>query len=404
VAAKKKSKPRKRRQRRAVVLVPGMEHAERFAKRDILVRNMETVERYPLTTAEEVKIGGEKAIRLKSVVLRGAEGAGGPDIDIFEAYWFDLTNKPFTEGSKRKFRMGLGLLRYWLLSRRIWAALYESRFIAFGMVLSGALLVLWYFSIVIVAFNALGPDDNLLPRPDGLDLINGWTDALELKIRSWGDLKIWGSIAVLLTFFQADSLVRIAEFAKQYLLNAADETDVGLRDRVKMRVRAVLSAVFDSGYYDEVYVVGHSFGSVVAIDVLSGWGHPKDLEKMTLVTWGSPVAVLRHRSAWLRGQLENLRKSTGIRRWFDFHSRTDWMCTAIPPQDDGINPVSVDLNFEGSFTEKMTGGTHSLYYRNEQVLENLAVPVGRDRPRQIQHYKSSSSRSALVSPKPPSSK
>lgn len=393
----------KRQPRRAIVLVPGMEDAERFEKRDVLVRNLETVERFPLTIGETVKVDGEEAVRLNAVVLRGGDGGGAPDLDVFEAYWYDLTNKPFTEGSKKKLRMGLGLLRYWLVSWRVWPALYESRFIALGMIVSGLLLVMWYLSIVIVAFNALGPEEHLLPNFDGLDGVNQIINTVEAKFRAYGDLEIWGSVALLLTFFQADSLVRKAQFAKQYLQNAADETGVGLRDRVKLRLRAVLSAVDQSGAYDEVYVVGHSFGSVIAIDVLAGWGHPEDMEKTTLVTWGSPIAVLRHRSYWLRGQLRDLRTESGLRRWFDFFANTDWMCTAVPEATDGINPVSTDLNFESSYGEKMTGGTHKLYYRDERALENLAQPPLAVVLRRIPHRQSSAGGSAAAPP-PPSAK
>lgn len=44
--------------------------------------------------------------------------------------------------------------------------------------------------------------------------------------------------------------------------------------------------------HDEVIVVGHSLGSVIAIDLVAGWPLRRDPDRLALVSLGSTSAVL----------------------------------------------------------------------------------------------------------------
>jgi pimeloyl-ACP methyl ester carboxylesterase len=132
--------------------------------------------------------------------------------------------------------------------------------------------------------------------------------------------------------------------------------------------------VLETGY-DEVFVVAHSFGSVLAIDLLADWPHRDDFARLRLVTLGSPIAVLGHRSRWLDAERRQLLQRPELDVWLDFHAPTDWLCTAVPGHADRYRELSREIDFEAPLRQMLTGQTHLLYYRSSEVLEALAAPL-----------------------------
>jgi hypothetical protein len=304
--------------RRAIVLIPGVRREERFFRRDTLVSNLETVESYPLRRGEAVEVAGDVGVRLTARPLRAASAPQGPDLDVFEAHWADMVPEQAELGPWQKLGSGLDMLAYWLLSWRTWRALAVSRYITLGLMAGGLLLVLWYVALVLVVADAV---------------------------------------------------------TKDYLENRPDETEVGLRDRMRNRVRTTLENVLEAGY-DEVVLVAHSFGSVIAIDLLADWPHRDDFARLRLVTLGSPIAVLGYRSRWLDAERRQLLQRPELDTWLDFHAPTDWLCTSVPGHADRYRAMSRELDLEAPLRQMLTGQTHMLYYRSSEVLETLAAPLG----------------------------
>lgn len=149
--------------RRAIVLIPGFRREERFFRRDVLVQNLETVERYPLERAEKVEVAGASGQRLIAQSVRGRDR--GPDLDVFEAYWVDMARDDGELGPWRKLGRGFDLLSYWLLSWRAWRAFAVSRYITAGLLFSGLILVFWYVALLLLVADTVRKEPALTQNP-----------------------------------------------------------------------------------------------------------------------------------------------------------------------------------------------------------------------------------------------
>ncbi|MGF1630174.1 MAG: hypothetical protein ACFCUT_11950 [Kiloniellaceae bacterium] len=370
--------------KRAIVLIPGMKREERFHRRDILVSNLETVERHPLTRGAEVSVGGECGLRLTLSPLRGADdrpqAPALASLDVFEAYWADMIPEQVEQPPWTKLLQGLELVGYWVFSLRSWQAVAVSTrngsfLIALGLLMGGLTLVAWYLMLAVLIGQAVAPGgavpENLAGIPVVSDLVHvlglatGWIAA-----HAW-----WAVLPFLLAMLQVDALVLLARFIKDYFENREDESGVGLRDRVRRRIAGTLESVLAADY-DEVVVVAHSFGTVIATDILADWPHEADLKRLSLVSLGSPITVLRYRSAWLEGERKEVLQSRRLATWIDFFSPSDWLCGAVTGHCEIYGEgMSRKLSFEAPWPQKLSGQTHLLYYRDPRVLEQLAAPL-----------------------------
>ena len=359
--------------RRAIILIPGFRREERFFLRDVLVRNLTTAEAFPLEPGERIEVAGEPGRRLNVKGVRGRPR--GPDLDVFEAYWADMAQEAAELGPWRKLGNGLELLAYWLFSWRAWRALAVSRYITLGLMLSGLILVFWYVALVLLVADTVRKDPALSQNIVGLPVLGGLLEAFYGAADAIGQWYWWLLIAFVFSFVPVDALVQLARFVKDYFENKPDESEVGLRHRMRRRVSATLEQVLAEPYR-EVVVVAHSFGTVLAVDVLAGWPHREDFRRsIALITLGSPIAVLGYRSKWLDGERRQLLGHPDLSIWLDFHARTDWLCTAVPGHAERYRDQSRELDFEAPLGRRLSGQTHLLYYRHPAVLEALAAPL-----------------------------
>lgn len=353
--------------RRAVVLIPGLRREERFARLEALAGNLELAESHPLERAEPIHLAGESGIR-----MRPADG--GAEIDLFEAYWGDMIPEDSAETPVRKLLRRFDLLVYWLMNRKTWKSFFTvSVYISSGLMVGGLLLVLWYASLLLMAADSIGNDTTLLDAVNGIPLAGALLeDVLELA-RTAGSWRYWAVIAFLLGVLRAESLVQMARFTKCYLQNLPGAAETGLRDRLRGRARSTLRNVLNEPY-ERVCVVAHSFGTILATDLLADWP-AADLDRITLVTLGSPVAVLRMQSDWLDADRAKLLARTGHLEWHDFYSEKDWLCAAYTGHADQCGGGrSHRIAMDSPFWHQLNGTTHMAYYRHPAVLEFLARP------------------------------
>lgn len=357
--------------KRAIILIPGLQKVERFDRRDVLLANLQLIESRPLEPGPDVAIDGETGKRLVPSPLRGADGTG-PAIDVFEAYWADMAVATGELSPWARLWSGFDLLLYWVFSPRTWRAFGRSATIALGLMAGGALLILWYVSLAILVAAALRADPAQTRAITDIPLLQALLDGF-FAATGWIEATApWAIVTLALAAFKADELAAMARFSQDYLENRRNADGTGLRDRVRRRVAATLERVLEEPYR-EIVVVGHSFGSVIAIDILAGWPHPQDWERLRLVTLGSPAAVLECRSPWLKSECERL---LGRRPevWIDCYSPSDWLCTAVTGHADVYPAQSHELVFEGPLLDRLTGRTHLYYYHDARVLEMLASP------------------------------
>ena len=370
--------------RRAIVLIPGMKREERFHRRDLLVSNLETVERHPLARGAEISLDGESGQRLTLARLRGADGKPQAppfaSVDVFEAYWADMIPEQAEQPPWTKLLQGLDLVGYWVFSPRSWLAVLHSlrrgsTLVAVGLLMGGLTLVAWYVMLAVLVGQAVAPGGNVPEELAGIPLVSDLVHAYGLAAGWLANHAWWAILPFLLTLLQVDALVLLARFTKNYFENHEDETGVGLRDRLRQRAAGTLEAVLAADY-DEVMVVAHSFGTVIATDILADWPHAADLQRLSLVTLGSPIGVLRYRSDWLEQERREALAKRRLSAWIDYFSPSDWLCGAVTGHCDSYGAgMSRKLNFEAPLRQRATGQTHMLYYRDPRVLEQLAGPL-----------------------------
>ncbi|MGD1878738.1 MAG: hypothetical protein ACFB13_14725 [Kiloniellaceae bacterium] len=370
--------------RRAIVLIPGMKREERFHRREILVSNLETVERHPLTRDGEVSLGGESGLRLTLTPLRGDDGVPMPpslaSLDVFEAYWGDMIPEQGEQAPWTKLLQGLDLVGYWVFNLRSWQAVVQSvrsgsSLIAVGLLMGGLTLIAWYLMLAVLVGQAVAPSGQVPDELAGIPLVSGLVHGFGVAAGWLAAHAWWAVLPFLLAMLQVDALVLLARFIKDYFENREDENGVGLRDRLRKRVAGTLEAVLASDY-DEVMVVAHSFGTVVATDILADWPHAADLKRLSLVSLGSPITVLRYRSAWLERERRAVLEARRPPVWLDFFSPSDWLCGAVTGHRESYGEaMSRKLSFEAPWPQKLSGQTHLLYYRDPRVLEQLAAPL-----------------------------
>jgi hypothetical protein len=348
---------------RAIVLVPGFQRAERFNRRDALARSLCALEQARLRVGETVAIEGQVGTRLLPA------GENGREVHVFEAYWADMFAEVAAPSPWARLVQGLGLIGYWMNVRML-RALRVSRYLTFGLVGGGLVLVLWYVSTFVLAAQAIAADSELTPKgvPDEILHAVVW---LGNQIGGW---KLWATVTLLLPLLRADDVARLAAFARRYLENRATDDELGLRDRVRQRVAATLENIIRAGY-GEVVVVAHSFGTIVANDIFADWQPGASGPRLVLVTWGSPAAVMQCRSSWLRTEVQRLAEARALARWDDVSSTSDWLCAAHPARAGSEQPGGQRrIDFDASFLQRLTGQTHVQYYGHPAALMPLLEP------------------------------
>ncbi len=366
--------------RRAIILVPGLAREERDQRRKVLIENL-TLEsaRYPVVGEAPVAIDGLDGV---SLTVRYHDGETHQDrsVDVFEAYWGDLLADQAAETPYSKALRGFRLLIYWFFSP-VWLALWTNRMLTFGLLASGILLLLWYLSILIVAAEAVNAGSWATDNADALGPFAEIIGNVAAAIAKWPDWKYWFVVVGVLGAGSADLVASIASFARDYLTNQINATGTGLRSRIGHRVREVYMRVNAAGY-DEVTVLGYSFGCAVGIDLLADYPERAALQRTRFVTWGAPVVPLWFRSAWMRDQVRTLREREDLARWDDVYSGFDWMGAPVPghkaaaeARPETASPWrSEAAALSPQLSEILTGGTHQRYFHTQTVLEDLLAP------------------------------
>jgi len=365
--------------RRAIVLVPGWEDLKRNQRRDTLATGIAMLDAQSYRRAGEVPVEGFVAARLVAAapVARGAPA----EIDVIEAYWGDLGRPEGEGGAFTQFLRAAGLFLYWAGHRGVVRMFAISRAISFGAVFGALVLIAWYLDALVVLIQAASSLD--LPLEGALLQPVRWLAERVNAALAWLG---WGAVVVLVPLFvrwRAMAVARaVAAGARDYLRNRRDRDGLGLRDRLRHRVAEALGAALAAGY-DEVVLLAHSFGTLPALDLLVELAEAPALERVTLVTWGSPAAVMACRAPWLAERLDETRRLAGRLRWIDAWSDADWLCTRIPRPAVGEGQAGwgpgaeLPLQFDTTFGDRLSGRSHLFYYSDRRALAPLVAPLER---------------------------
>lgn len=391
-------------QSRALVFVPGLLASEREQQRDFLIDGLCGVsETVHVDRVGPAAIKGASGVRLRT---EQADSGVRRTLDVFEAYWGDLVHPLSEKPLRARVSRGSFLLPYWMRGS-LFRQFKHHRFLFFNLVTGAILLLLWYVSttglLLALADEALPKvvpfevSDDAVART-ALESWVEWANTSLLKpvstVAATYVVPLWVLVAILNYLVPVNLLVDVADFTKRFLTNEPEDaaSPLGLRDKVRNRVRDTVIPVCASGDYADVTVVAHSFGCAVAVDVLADLSVP-DGVTLRLVTLGSPLELLSARSRWLDAEIQRCATDSALASWDDMFSDADWFCTRTPVHDVGDGrtvPNGHAVSMDATLRDRIAVRTHHRYASSPLVVDALLTP--RAEQTSAAHSSSSSSR------------
>ncbi|WP_257463357.1 hypothetical protein [Archangium lipolyticum] len=364
----------------AIVLIHGSEAGQKDFNRDRLIAALEQVpETGEVIRSEAQAVAGVEGVRLR--VTR----PGQPErtLDVYEAYWGDLVTRLTQEHLVNRVGRGLRVLFYWL-HPKVWAGLGKYKWLSFNMAVMLLLMTFWLYGGLTLLFSQAGSDPQFLGNLFGL--MPGSTEAPSMAASLWGKLvptlKDWGAMmgslkawviaSLVMGVLPVSMVVDISDFTQRYLRNeCASPKELGLRYRIRNRVRRVLQNVCESGQYERVTVVAHSFGVAIAVDILADYDSDKKVP-LRFISLAGPLELFSRRAEWIQTEIDRCAVNSHVKQWIDIYSSEDWFGFPIPikkaPQGVVLQkPIQHGLGW----LARLTGETHWRYFDNEEVIHEL---------------------------------
>ena len=335
-----------------IILVPGLVRVSRSVQLSSFVNGLRAAsERMPL---EEI---ADETVPRGACRLRGARGGAEVEIDVQEAYWSDLVPSVTQEPLGTKVLRGLSLAWYWAFSP-VWKGVWRRKYLTFGIAMSFAAFMAWYLGTLVLLVEAWGENPP--------EVLAGVMPSLTKVVDYVGGWRFWVFASALVGFLPVALLVDISDFAKRYVSNeSAAAGGPAVRLEIVKVVREQLLSALDQEDYSSVTVVGHSFGCVVAVDLLADL--PSLGRSFRVVTMGSLIELLAKRAPWLREDVLALAGRPDLEEWVDVNSSADWFASGSgAPASERYREAPVDTF--GTLPDKLAARVHSRYFDNQGAI------------------------------------
>ncbi|PPC78011.1 hypothetical protein C4K68_07090 [Pokkaliibacter plantistimulans] len=355
--------------RELVILLPGIGRAAKYQQRDSFCDGL-------CMASEQVLLNRIDDPQLPQDLCRlSGQRDGQPlTLDVVEAYWNDMVPSLSQQPLSTRIQRGLSLFLYWGLSP-VWQGWWQRKYLTLSILLSGLMLVFWYYSTLALFAQALVNSSD-----SSTALLGHWLDGILSTMGSW---KLWALVTLLMGVLPVTSVVDAMDFSKRYTAEEAAGPDTpALRLQIIRRVReqirsylALADSVADSDGqlrpYQRITLVAHSFGTVIAIDVLADL--PLSVSPgIRLFTLGSPLELLHKRVPWLLEEQSKCMQRNDLLQWLDITSPADWLATgADVDRLDDRRIEQLSIRASGTLTDRLAARIHSRYFDNQQVCQRL---------------------------------
>jgi hypothetical protein len=348
-----------------IVLVPGLTRFAQGEQRESFIQGLVKTSEDPLVRRVDGSNGRPSVVTLE--VTRGQEVV---PTDVQEAYWNDLVPSLTAAGLRARVVRGLALFLYWAFSPA-WRGFLGRKYLTVGLMVSGIALVVWYYGVLALFLDAL------LNDPGTNEVIARYAEFARGALEAVAGWKIWLGASVIMGLIPVAVLIDIMDFCKRYLVNEPTGSGgIGLHVAIRDRVRSqVLDALKADHPYDRLVLVSHSFGTVVAVDVLADLPLPPG-SRVRFVTLGSPVELLVRKAPWLQGEIHKCCERPDLEAWIDIRAENDWFATGVPRAEDE-RCRSLRVPVRGTIVDTVTGRTHARYFDQEEAV---AATLGRGVP------------------------
>ncbi|WP_444943874.1 hypothetical protein ACJJIK_00490 [Microbulbifer sp. ZKSA006] len=339
--------------RSLIMLVPGLTRVTSTAQLSEFTEGLIAAsERMPLTKISDPSVpAGISRLRISDT----------QELDLVEAYWNDLVPSITQQSLKVRLARGFSLIWFWLANLHIWKGVLKRKYLTFGLTLSALTFIVWYLGTIILFVEAIEPssDSPFFPAiqqlKQGVEYIGGW--------------RVWLIATAVVALMPVSLLVDISDFCKRYLTNEpAAKGKPAVRFEIIRRVREQLESSTQQYEYDSVTIVGHSFGSVVTVDLFADL--PPIGVPIRILTMGSLIEVLAKQAPWLQGEVEQLSKREDLVEWIDIKSHSDWFASgsAVPARHHCYERI---IGSYGTFPDKLAARVHSRYFDNQEAVRLL---------------------------------
>ncbi|MFA0792182.1 hypothetical protein ACCI51_16660 [Microbulbifer echini] len=342
--------------RSLIMLVPGLTRVTSTAQLSEFSEGLIAAsERMPLTPIADPLI--PPGVQRLRVTATGQE----LELDLVEAYWNDLVPSITQQTLKTRLTRGFSLIWFWLANLHIWKGVLGRKYLTFGLTLSALAFLVWYLGTIILFVEAIEPaaDNPLFPL----------VKELKRSVEYIGGWRIWAVATAIVALIPVSLLVDISDFCKRYLTNEpAARGKPAVRFEIIRRVREQLVSSLALGDYESVTIVGHSFGSVVTVDLfadLPSFGIP-----VRILTMGSLIEVLGKQAPWLQNEVMALSQREDLIEWIDIKSHSDWFASgsAVPETHHCYERI---IGSYGTFPDKIAAKVHSRYFDNQEAVRLL---------------------------------
>ncbi|MEI4470233.1 hypothetical protein [Frigidibacter sp. MR17.24] len=311
------------------------------------------------------------------------------ELTLFEGYWFDLVPEAPQTPWLRVSR-GASLIGYWFLGGVARAMVVDRRWppvILLGFLWSGLLLLVWYGATLALFAKAVLAQDPTLSEAQRWLLGTGWPAAALQAVAPWLDSALVGGWLLSSALFaRAEKTAALAAFAKAYLQDqGADPTGPGLRAEIRARVTRLLDEVAADPGFDDIHVVGHSFGGMIALDAVAGYG--RHAARIVLHSWGSALGLFALQEPMVVAEIAKLHGArTPVAGWIEVAFRSDTLASAAPlprgadggPQPRHFPPLRQPPVPKGVGWSALQ--VHDAYFRSEEVIGLLVAPLSAPAP------------------------
>jgi hypothetical protein len=253
------------------------------------------------------------------------------------------------------------MLVSWLFTKEL-IALKSSPPLVIGLGISLLLWSFWFYGIIALAFVALGQDPNFL----GFPISEEWSSQISALGKGMSNLSAWLIVSGLFSFVPINAIADIADFSTRYL----EENPEGkfMRAKIRKQVADTLNAVLETGYYNKVTILAHSFGVVIATDLVADY-HQN--HRVRYISLGGCLEFLSYKSKQIKKEIIKSLNNEQIDKWIDFYSEQDWLCTKtpIPKGSDSMRICHRKIQLPFSLLKQLSGQSHEHYFTNEEVLK-----------------------------------
>ncbi len=293
----------------------------------------------------------------------------GKTTELYELSWQD---RVVLLNQKRLFQRMLGGLLAslsWLFSVGVLKAAAANRVWLAWFAVSVALMILWFWGIAAVALVAGG--NFAIQLPASLSALIG---PVKRDAISWGNWMqgfwLWALVTAALAAIgvKPDFIADMADLMHRYVSGSKSDDPNGLfslAEYLRQSVYDPLATLPKPG--EEVLIVGHSFGALLAVDAVANLLP----NRVSLMTLGGVLPFLIARQPSLQNIADKCATSPSLIKWDDYFSSEDYFGSSTPLRVKCMAYNGHDVQMQMPFIRRITLAAHDGYFRNIFVLKAL---------------------------------